>query len=257
MTAIYLILRSLFLPPLLQFWGVLLGWWLWQRRGRRWLGGGLLVASSLSLYLMATAIGASWLACLVETEPALKLTDRTQWERAQAIVVLGGGREAMAPEFGADTVSWATLVRLRYGAYLYRKTGLPLLVTGGAWWPGQSPESALMAEALVRDFVVNVRWQESRSRTTWENAQFSAEILKAEGVQTVLLVTQAWHMPRSRLAFEAAGLKVIAAPTDFQTETREGPAFRAWLVSPGAFAYCGAVLHELVGTAYYQLRRLL
>lgn len=255
MSALYIVLRSLFLPPLLQFWGALLGWWLW-RRGRRWAGGGVLLVSGLSLYLMATPLGASLLARVVETEPALALADRAQWQSAQAIVVLGGGREADAPEYGMDTVSWATLVRLRYGAYLYRKTGLPILVTGGAWWPGQAPESALMADTLVRDFVVNVRWQESRSRTTWENAQFSAAMLKAEGVHTVLLVTQASHMFRSRLAFETAGLKVIAAPTDFQTEAREGPAFRRWLISPGAFAYSGAVLHELVGTVYYRLRRL-
>ena len=40
----------------------------------------------------------------------------------EAIVVLGGGRRAHAPEYEGETVSPATLERMRYGARLHRET---------------------------------------------------------------------------------------------------------------------------------------
>ena len=45
-----------------------------------------------------------------------------------------------------------------------------MLTSGGVVLAGETvPEAALMADSLRRDHVVNVRWQEGRSRTTWEN----------------------------------------------------------------------------------------
>ena len=73
-------------------------------------------------------------------------------------------------------------------------------------------EAKLMADSLQEDFGVTVRWQEGRSRTTWENAQFTAELLQPLGLKRVVVVTQAWHMPRSVWSFEAAGLSVEDLP---------------------------------------------
>ncbi|PWG74936.1 hypothetical protein DF186_15320, partial [Enterococcus hirae] len=81
---------------------------------------------------------------------------------------------------------------------------------------GQPPSEAMLgAEVLQRDFGVATRWLEERSRTTWENALFSAEMLRAAGVERVVLVTSAAHMPRSRWCFEQNGIEVIAAPVGF------------------------------------------
>jgi uncharacterized SAM-binding protein YcdF (DUF218 family) len=144
-----------------------------------------------------------------------------------------------------------TLQRLRYGAFLQRRTGLPMLTSGGA--PGTDSPSlaALMAAAARQEFGVPVQWVEERSADTWENAVFSAELLKAQGVKRVLLVTSAWHLPRAAASFRAQGLEVIAAPTGFR-----GPVVESW------FAFVPQVtglrdsnlaLHELGGRLAYWL----
>ncbi|MFX7731723.1 YdcF family protein, partial [Acinetobacter baumannii] len=91
--------------------------------------------------------------------------------------------------------------RLQYAAYLARRTGLPILVTGGS--PDGSPESeaALMARNLQRDVGVPVRWQETRADTTAQNASYSAAMLKADGIERILLVTDSIHMPRAMRVF--------------------------------------------------------
>ena len=85
-----------------------------------------------------------------------------------------------------------------------------MLVSGGLHY-GQPPsEAQIMADSLAQDFNVNTRWLEGQSRTTWENAQYSAQMLQAEGIQRVVLVTDAWHMPRSRWSYEQFGFQVLA-----------------------------------------------
>ena len=62
-----------------------------------------------------------------------------------------------------------------------------------------------MADSLRDDFQVPVSWVEDASDDTWENAAFSAEILKKRGIHSVYVVTQGWHMRRAMLAFRHAG----------------------------------------------------
>ena len=95
------------------------------------------------------------------------------------------------------TLSAITLERVRYGARIARATDLPILVSGGAV-RGAPPEALLMRNALVNEFAVPVRWMETRSRDTHENAVNSAEMLKADGVQRVILVGHSFDFPRTR-----------------------------------------------------------
>jgi uncharacterized SAM-binding protein YcdF (DUF218 family) len=106
-----------------------------------------------------------------------------------------------------------SLERLRYGAYLAKRTKLPVLVSGGDPARDGVPLADTLGSALEESFGVRATWRERRSLDTVGNAQNSAEILKAQGVTRVLLVTHAWHMPRARLAFERSGLQVTPAPT--------------------------------------------
>ena len=95
-----------------------------------------------------------------------------------------------------------TLDRLRTGAALHRRTDLPILVTGGTTQPRTATVGVVMAESLRDDFRAPARWTEPKSDDTWENARFSAAILKAEGITSVYVVTHAWHMRRAVLAFQ-------------------------------------------------------
>ena len=160
------------------------------------------------LYLLSISPVANRLLRQWEDVPALELpvaaSDNT------AIVVLGGGMPRVSPERPGFRPSPYTLERLRHGGFLQKQTGLPLLVSGG----GFRPEAVTMAESLEQDFSAEVRWVEDQSTTTWENATFSREMLPPE-ITRVIVVTHAWHMPRSVFSFEQAGFEVLPAPTAF------------------------------------------
>lgn len=193
----------------------------------------------LALLVLSTPVVAVALARAVEPPP---LAD-PRATRAQAIVVLGGGRALGAPEYGGETLNRETLQRVRYGAALARATGLPVLVSGGRpAGRGTHAEADLMREALEREFGVAVKWIENASNTTRDNARFSAPMLRAQGIDRILLVTHAVHMPRARAQFERQGLTVTPAPTGYLG--REP--FHAGHLVPGAEALrrSNAVLFE-------------
>ena len=197
------------LPPLGPLLLIGLGLLLATRRRRTGLA--IAWAGLVLALLLATPASVGWLLRDLEATPPIDLAAGAA-RQAQAIVILGGGKRRNAPEYGGETINRLSLERVRYGARLARETGLPLLVTGGAP-TGQVPEAELMQAAIEIDFGIPVRWVETASRDTRQNAQFSAVPLKAAGVQRILLVTHAAHMPRARAEFEAQGLEVTAAPT--------------------------------------------
>lgn len=135
--------------------------------------------------------------------------------RAQALVVLGGGRNLGSPEFGEDTVNDYTLVRVRYAARIARETGLPVLVTGGSPNGGVLSEAETMHIAFSKDFQVPIRWIERESKTTAESAVRTYALLAPEGIRRIGLVSTAWHLPRASGAFRKSGFEVVPAPTGY------------------------------------------
>jgi uncharacterized SAM-binding protein YcdF (DUF218 family) len=164
--------------------------------------------------------------------------------KTQAIVILGGGVRYGAPEYGGDTLSKYSLERVRYGAKLARDVKLPILVTGGRVFGGQ-PEGKLMQRILEVEFSIPVRWTETQSRDTAENAAYSATLLQAAGIRHIALVTHAAHMPRAVAAFEKYGFEVTPAPTGFAPQGT--PLFESLLPSVGAFERSANAIHEYVG----------
>jgi uncharacterized SAM-binding protein YcdF (DUF218 family) len=150
-----------------------------------------------------------------------------------------------------DTISDGQLVRLRHAAQLARQSGKLLLASGGSPEGGPA-EAELMALSLAQDFATPVRWQETRSVNTAENARFSAEILHAAGVRRIALVTHSWHMPRALRSFAATGLQVIPAPTGQSRPTLRLP--YSVLPSAQALWHSSQALREGVGLLAYALR---
>jgi uncharacterized SAM-binding protein YcdF (DUF218 family) len=232
---------------------VLLALGLWLGRRRR-IGRLLAVAAAAGLYLLSTPWVGNALMRAWEESPAASAALGPDGG-AGAIVVLGGGIAGQAPEYGADAPHAMTLVRLRYAAHLHRQGRLPLLVSGGNPSAASSSEADAMRRVLERDFGVPVRWEENRSLNTLGNARLSRELLAQEGIDRILLVTHAWHMPRARLAFERAGFSVIPAPTA-HTPLR---ALRLTDLLPdaGALQDSALVCHEAIGMVWYRVRLLL
>ena len=165
-------------------------------------------AGVIALVLFAMPVFGIWLSRWVHQTPPL---DFTHIGGAQAVVILGGGTRLNAPEYGGATMNSLTLERVRYGALVARRTGLPILVSGGRHNGGPT-EATLMRNALVNEFGTSVRWMESASQNTHQNAVRSAAMLKVSGVNQVILIGHTFDFPRSRLEFENAGIAVIPAP---------------------------------------------
>lgn len=233
------LLTALVLPPMGPILLALCGLWLARRHPR--LGRGTALLALLGLTVLSLPLVADALLRSLEAYPPITAQKLAQ---AQAIVILGGGKYEAAPEYGGDTVSRSTLVRLRYGVQLQRQSGLPVLVTGGAPFGGR-PEGETMKEAIERDFHGKVKWAENASRDTAENALYSARMLKAAGVGRIALVSQAWHLPRAVALFERQGLEVVPAPTGFAT--RPPSLFKQLLPSADALGDSSWALHEWLG----------
>jgi uncharacterized SAM-binding protein YcdF (DUF218 family) len=199
-----------------------------------------------SLYVFSIPVTVGWLRGIIEIKPSVTL----EHSAAEAIVVLGGGRQNDVPEYGGDTIAGVGLERLRYAAILHKKTGLPILASGGSIQIAPISEAKLMSDVL-REFGVEVTWLEEQSRTTYENALFSSRLLKGIGIGEILLVTQAWHMPRAQEAFEHVGIRVIPAPTMGMGKP-EALDFRAWIPSASALQMSYYLTHELLGRWWYR-----
>ncbi len=243
--------KQLLLPPGILLLLLALAWWL--RRSRPRLAGLCFALGLGGFGLMSLPVVVEWSARALETEPAL---ERSEWatlaERADAIVVLGSGRERGDPAWGADQPTGVGLERERYAARLAKASGLPILTSGGLHYGTPPTEAALMADSLRDDFGVAVRWQEGRSRTTWENAQFSAQVLLPEGVTRVVVVTQAWHMQRSVWSFERAGFGVVPAPVGFLGVDNARP-LGGWMPEFKSIWQSGQLLNEAAGLVGYRL----
>ncbi len=251
------ILEALLLPPFGPLLWIVAGLVLsnWRPRlGRLLSWTGVLV--SLVLMIPATI---SWLLGPLEAVPVVT---PAALQGAGAIVILGGGRRSYAPDFGGETVNRLTLERVRYGARLAKVTRLPVLVSGGVATEEFHSEASLMAESLREDFGVQPRWLEEYSVNTAENARNAAILLRRAGIERIVLVTQAAHMPRARRYFEAEGLTVIPAPTGFQSSPASADdCFNCfnwfdWLPTQNA-SYAGwYALHEWAGLLQQRLSGL-
>ena len=212
------LLSAMVLPPFSLILLALAGLCLmrrWPRIGRSLMAGALLILMLMSVPL----VGKRLLRTLEDAPPLpyVAAQTRASLASAQAIVVLAGGSYPNAAEYGGDTTNSLSLQRVRYAARLQRLSGLPLLVTGGAPFGGR-PEAESMSQVLAEELATPARWIEADSRDTAENALFSARLLRQAGISRIVLVTHAWHMPRSRELFEAQGMTVIAAPTGYAND---------------------------------------
>jgi uncharacterized SAM-binding protein YcdF (DUF218 family) len=211
----------------------------------------LIAATFVLLYLQSAPAVVDALAAPLERYPPLSLDHLPV---ADAIVVLGGGRYAAAPEYGRDSASAVSLERLQYAADLARASGLPLVISGGSVLGEPDAEATIMADVLRSTFGIKTEIAtETRSRNTAENALYTKALLDARGWHRVLLVTHARHMPRAAAAFAQAGVSMIPAPLRFETRQSDGPILD-WLPSAKSMNQLRGAFHEYVGLLWYSVR---
>lgn len=192
---------------------------------------------------------------LLDLPRALSPSEIAELRRAPktAIVVLGGGRKLLAPEYGTSDLSHFSMERLRYGLWLGRETGLPVAFSGGVGHgsqPGPS-EAEIAARIAEREFGRTLKWTEGRSRDTNENALRTVDLLHPQGIERIVLVTHDYHMRRAMAAFQRASeragkpVQLVAAPMGIGPGGLVG--FVNWVPSTEGFLDVRLALHEWLG----------
>ena len=137
------------------------------------------------------------------------------------IIVLGGPIDQVIGAARGQVTIGDAATRLTAGAALARRfPAAELIYTGGS--------NALIAEVGAEAEDARRLWIdlgvdpariaiEDRSRNTDENARFTRDLLKPAPGQIFVLVTSAYHMPRSVGLFRAAGVPIVAYPVDYRT----------------------------------------
>jgi uncharacterized SAM-binding protein YcdF (DUF218 family) len=238
---------SSLIPPnlfiLLAMIGVLIAW------RRKPVGLAVATAAIGLLYLAAMPVTAGLLIRWAETiafdEPTLASD-----QPPGAIIVLSADARRSGIPGVPDTVGQLTLERLAEAAQQRRRLGLPILVSGGG--PPGASVAALMSRVLQEDFRVPVQWREERSHNTFENALYSAEILRDAGIHAALVIAHSWDMARALRSFRAVGYPVVPSPTPASGSPPLSVA--AFLPQVPALLRSYYALHELIGLAWYRVR---
>lgn len=167
------------------------------------------------------------------------------------IVVLGGGARGGGEVYSAsERLSPGTLERVDVAYKLHKDTGLPLLLSAGAPFSGRSEASLAREYLLELGVPAAMMIAEEASRDTKENAKYSLEICRERGYKRIILLTSAFHMPRSAYLFRAAGGGI----TPFPVAGGASPAkrfLRDYL--PGSGENARRALNEYAGLFYYRL----
>ena len=224
----------------------------------------LVVLSCMGIWLTACIGFALWLEATGLDEPTpldaaarAGLKAREAAAQPLAIVVLGGGVDQLAPEYGNVNLSKDAYERLRYAVWLSHQTGIPILASGGRGWG--APDASNPAEATRTSEIAQaelgtpLRWTESTSRDTHENAVNSVAMLQAAGIHEIVLVTHGFHMPRALHEFRAAAaaasasapMRIVPA-TMGQADGASLPLLR-WMPSDAGLQRTRNVWHEILG----------
>ena len=251
------VLSALVLPPLPLLLLILVGARLMFRR--RLLAWGLIVLSCCGLWVLSTPAFSKWLTnTAYRVPPALdetRITELRAEGAGTAIVVLGGGRRELSPEYGVSNLSLLGLERLRYGIWLSRQTRLPVAFSGGLGHgarPGPT-EAEIAARIAEREFGLPLKWLEDRSRDTTENGLLTVPLLAKAGVHRIVLVTHGVHMRRALRAFERAaqreGLPLEIVPAPMGMTPRHEWSLIDFLPGRQGFYDSHLLLHEMLGYA--------
>ncbi len=213
-------------------------------------------AVGILVILGSPAISHWWVSSLENQYPDRGVTAEPN---AQAIVLLGGSLNMPSDAHPSSGIV-ASSDRILEAMRLYRAGKAPLIVASGGDSPlsksyGNTHEAeemrAMLEEWGIPESAILV---EDRSINTHENAMFTHQLLQARGINQIILVTSATHMPRAAATFRKVGFNVAPAPADFLTGWVRQAAIFDWLPASGALANSSVALREWIGFWVYRLR---
>jgi len=241
-------LESLFLPPGINILLIIIAISIWK------------IGHRAAVISFVVGIGSLWVLSmpwiarnLIESIQYRPSLSNPMVDSEGAIVTLGTGIYIGAPEYEQiDTVSRGSLERIRYSKHLYDKVGLPILFSGGKPDFKHTPEAVTMNQVFIDEYQIAPRWLETESLATIENAKYSSQILKQEGVNSIFLVTHAFHMHRAKWSFEQFGINVTPAPMGYY-HTHTEFSTKELLPSAKALYTSQQAIKEIIALLSYQL----
>ena len=243
--------KAILLPPLSFFWLLFIG--LYLKKSGNPHAKKLILTGAGGLLIFSVPLFSLSLFSILEVHAPLDAKTVAQ-SKAQAIVLLGGGAHRSAPEYNGENISRYSLERMQYAAQLYHQTHLPVLITGGAPRDSFEGEARTMARVMREQFRINPKWIDDTAVNTGDNAINSARILHQEGINRILLVTHAMHMPRAEAIFKQQSLQIIPAPTGFMGNYENDSIFLLLKPSTEAWERSYQAFHELLGRIWYAIR---
>jgi uncharacterized SAM-binding protein YcdF (DUF218 family) len=240
-------ITAIVFSPTLLLLGIAFGLWLSCKKPK--LGKSLAIFSTALLWIFSTPAFNVWLSHNVLAQFKPTTAQELKAQGVQAIVVLGGGVETGQPD-GIQQLQATALDRLRHGIELSRKTGIPVMVAGGKGWGAKadSENEAEISSRVAREvFQFEIKWTESESRDTQENASNSKQLLTKQGISKIALVTHSWHMSRSLKSFQKVGFDVTPAPMGFVANRKVE--LLSLLPNGGALNSTTATFKELIAQA--------
>jgi len=232
-------------PGILILLGIVFCFFSWRRKENV----SVIIAMTVILYIFSTGAGLQLFPIPSYPVPSAPSAP------PQLIIVLGGGTITDRYQ-NQSTIGPYSLLRLYQGFLLWQKEKLPVLVSGGHVWGRESKtEAELMAKILLswgvppEDII-----QEDQSRTTWENAERCADILKEKNWRSFYLVTSETHLKRSILSFRFFLPDTVIIPVSAHPPYDRAPlSFVDFLPSLQAFYAIAQIIHEYAGLLSYCL----
>ena len=183
---------------------------------------------------------------------------------------VGGGTEPEVPPRGMVEVN-SSGDRVLYAVKLYQEGTAPqvLLSGGDIDFLYDSPSTPADDMATLMEMLGVPRENmliQNASFNTQQDAEFSCKMIKEKGYESVILVTSAFHMPRSVALFEAQGCPVIPAPVDFSItedswEALTHPTIEEFVIDLlPSYTHLSSVtktMKEYVGMLYYHFSGVL
>jgi uncharacterized SAM-binding protein YcdF (DUF218 family) len=210
-----------------------------------------MLVATIWLYVCSTSVVADYFVGLLEDDyPARAMSVVPE---AEMIVLLGGATRGYAHAATTpDLNQYAD--RLVHAVALYKAEKSPrILLSGGRLENAQSEAQQMQDILQIMGVPPAALILEERSRDTYENARYSAQLLRQMDIGQVLLVTSAFHMRRAEAVFRAQGVSVIPAPTDHKRLVASRILPR-WTPSTGNLARTSNAIHEFVGYSVYRYR---
>ena len=233
---------------LLGLWAGLIFTWIgWRRWGRR------LITLIAVMYLVVASVAPGvWLTTLLENRFPILMEPP---EAVDGIIVLAGAADLETTEARGQVALYGNAERLTAFVSLARRYPRARLVfAGGTSLLGrQDLREADVVRPFLRDLGLDLDRVlfERNSRTTYENAIYSRELVKPQEDETWLLITSATHMPRAVGVFRRAGWPVVPYPVDFSTGA--GYALALDFDLDAGLDFLSGSLKEVIGLVAYRV----